>query len=48
MLEDDLPIVGEQTRALGRSCVSIGALSVSRTVSGDQDLAALVTIKPTI
>lgn len=43
-----LTIVGKPTGSLGSSCSSVDASSVSWTVSEDQDLATLVTVKPTI
>lgn len=40
--------VGKPTRSLGSCCSPVDASFVSWTVSGDQDLTALVTVKPTI
>lgn len=43
-----ITIVGTPTGLLGSCCSSVDASFVSWTVSGDQDLTALVTVKPTI
>lgn len=43
-----ITIVGKPTGSLGSSCSSVDASFVSWTVSGHQDLTALVTVKPTI